>query len=225
VKLAIAHQSRPAAGEVVCGDAVVVRHDEGATLLVMIDALGHGREAALVARAAVSHCESAPIRGAAELMGSLHEALRGGRGAAASICVLRGGKLEGCGVGNVEVRVLGSAIPTVLTPGIIGHRMHKLRGFSGPLVVGDRLVCFTDGISARVPLGELRKLSPDATCAAILLGHRRPYDDASVLVADAIADDVASAGLESRSCEARAGEAGQDAKRPPGIEPRKERAG
>jgi phosphoserine phosphatase RsbX len=189
VRLAIAHHSRPAAGEVVCGDAVVVRHGDGATLLVMIDALGHGREAAVVARAAVGHLEGAPIRSAAELMTSLHEVLKGGRGAAASICVLRGGALDGCGVGNVEVRVLGSAVATVLTPGIIGHRMHKLRGFAGRLAVGDRLVCFTDGISGRVPLAELRKLSPDATCRAILLEHRRPYDDASVLVADAVADD------------------------------------
>jgi len=189
VKLAVAYQARPAAGETACGDAVIVRHDDdGAVMVAMIDGLGHGREAAQVAHTAIAHLESAPLRRASELMASLHEALRGSRGAAASICVLRGDLLDGCGVGNVEMRVLGSPIGTVLTPGIIGHRMHRLRAFEGRLVIGDRLVCFSDGISSRVPLADLRRLPPAEACAAIVLHHRRPYDDASVLVADVVAD-------------------------------------
>jgi phosphoserine phosphatase RsbX len=182
--LEIAHLTSPAHGEVSSGDAVVIRRHEDATLLAVVDVLGHGGEAAKVARTAVAFLERAPFDAAADLLLGLHAALRGTRGAAASICVVRGQHLQGCGIGNVEIRVLGSPLGILLTPGIVGQHHASLRRFEGSLAPGDRLVCFSDGISSRVPLGELRPLAPRDACAVMMRQHRRNHDDASVVVAD-----------------------------------------
>ncbi len=181
---AISSSVVPARGEHVSGDCAVVREEAGVTLIAVIDVLGHGPEAAKVAELAATHLRQGPMGAAREAIASLHERLRGTRGAAASVCVVRDRTLTGCGVGNVEIRVLGTSVPTVLTPGILGHRVHRLREFAARLSDGDRLVFFTDGISSRVPLSDLRTLPPAEACRAIMHAHRRPHDDATVVVAD-----------------------------------------
>ncbi|HVK73964.1 MAG TPA: hypothetical protein VM734_11625 [Kofleriaceae bacterium] len=182
--MTIAHLCQPAAGERRAGDAVVVRHDADATLLAVIDVLGHGDEAAKVAGVAVQHLMAAPLGRATHLVGSLHETLRGSRGAAISLAVLRGHQIDACGVGNVEARVLGSVVPMVSTPGIVGQRYQSLRECTGKLRTGDRLVWHSDGISTRVQLSDFRHLTPRDACAAIMSNHRRDHDDATVLIAD-----------------------------------------
>lgn len=181
---AIAFLSRPADGEIVCGDAVVVRHDGAVTLVAVIDVLGHGPEASKVALQAVKFLDSAPLTRAITLVNGLHDALRGTRGAAVAICVLRGFQLDACGVGNVETRVVGSRVPVISTPGIVGARVGVLRESLGRLSSGDRLVCWSDGISSRLELDSMRQLAPSDACARIMKQHRRSHDDASVVVAD-----------------------------------------
>jgi len=184
MKLAIAHRSLPASGEIRSGDAVVIRHHGDMTLVAVIDVLGHGPTAAEVADQAVHHLEQSPLGTAIEVIEGLHGALRGTRGAAAAICVMRDDQLRGCSVGNVEVRVLGSPVAVLSTPGILGQRHHRLREFVGRLVTGDRLVCFSDGISSRTPFAELRGLRRDELCAVLMQQYRRSHDDATVVVAD-----------------------------------------
>lgn len=184
MNLAVAHMTTPAQGEIENGDAIVVRRDAGATLLAVIDALGHGPEAAKVADRAVEHLARAPLAAAAAIMAGLHDALKGTRGAAASLCVVRDGRIDGCGVGNVEVRIAGGAVNVLLTPGILGHQVRSLRAFEGRLRPGDRVVCFSDGISSRLALHELHELTPYAACGLVMQRHRRTHDDATVLIAD-----------------------------------------
>ena len=188
MKLAIAHQTAPCSGEISSGDAAVIRDEDDVTMLALVDVLGHGPEAAQVAAIAVRYLSSAPLATAAGVMVGLHDALRGTRGAAAAVCLLRDDRLDGCGVGNVEVRVLGSPVAILLTPGIVGQRMHRLREFSGRLATGDRLVCFSDGIQSQTPFSELRRLPPKEACTIIMKNHRRSYDDATVVVADVESD-------------------------------------
>jgi negative regulator of sigma-B (phosphoserine phosphatase) len=184
VSPSIAYLSKPAVGEIACGDAVVVRHDGNTTMVAVIDVLGHGPEAGKVAAQAVKFLQSAPLTRAVTLVSGLHDALRGTRGAAVAICVLRGHQLDACGVGNVETRVVGSKVPVISTPGIVGARMGTLRESLGRLASGDRLVVWSDGISSRVELDAVRHLAPAEACARIMKQHRRSHDDASVVVAD-----------------------------------------
>ncbi len=177
--------SIPKLGETQSGDVAVVRTEHDRTLLAVIDALGHGPHAAEVADAASRYLRAVDLtRGALHAMEGLHEHLRATRGAAGLICLLASGTLEACGVGNVEMRCETGRLPIVLTPGVIGSRLKRPRVFGGELRSRDRVVIFSDGVSSRFSLKDVRDLSPTDACRAILDGGRRTHDDATVLVAD-----------------------------------------
>lgn len=183
--LTIAHRSRPKDGERANGDAVVLRQEGERTLLAVIDGLGHGELAALAAARAVEFLRTWPLEG--ELLAAMqgmHEALRGTRGAAASLCLLTGSLLVCCGVGNVEIRCLGAKVPILPSPGVLGARVLQFRICRGELTPGCRLVIFSDGISQRSPLDVLRRLEPEALCDELMGNHRKPTDDATVVVCD-----------------------------------------
>jgi negative regulator of sigma-B (phosphoserine phosphatase) len=175
----------PKDGEIENGDIAVVRRDEAGTLLAVIDALGHGPQAAAVSRTAAALIVESPFPdGPLPVIEALHERLRGTRGAVALVCVVRGDRLEACSVGNVEMRCWRARIPIVLTPGIVGSQLRRPRVFGGDLPDGDRIVVFSDGVSARFSLDDARELSPAEACRAIMKTHRRAHDDATVMVAD-----------------------------------------
>ena len=180
------HRSLPREGEHECGDLALVRSHGGSTLLAVIDALGHGPHAAAAAALAADHLAAAAIdAGLLPLMEGLHAALRGSRGAAAMIVLLTpDGRLRGCGVGNVELRTVGSRVPAVLTPGVLGASINRLRTFEGRVAAGDRLVIFSDGISSRMELERVRGLAPGAACDALMAQYRRNHDDSTVLITD-----------------------------------------
>lgn len=183
--LTIASRTRPKDGERANGDAAVLRQEGERALLAVIDGLGHGELAALAANRAVDYLQGWALDG--DLLGAmqgLHEVLRGSRGAAASLCLLTGPTLVCCGVGNVEIRCLGAKVPILPSPGVLGARVLQFRICRGELTPGTRLVMFTDGISQRSPLEALRRLDPEAMCDELMGNHRKPTDDATVVVCD-----------------------------------------
>jgi len=181
----MAHRTLPKAGEFANGDAVVLRAEGELALVAVIDALGHGELAAHAASKAIAYLEAWPLTGdLRDGMQGLHEALRGTRGAAASVCLLRGAQLLFCGVGNVEVRCFGSKAPILLSPGVLGARVQQFRMCRADLAAGTRLVLYTDGISQRAPFEALRPLDPEATCEELIRNHRKTSDDATVVVCD-----------------------------------------
>ena len=180
-----AQRSVPKDGERANGDAVVVRHEHGSTLVAVIDGLGHGEAAALASARASAFLAAMSLGGELELgMQGLHEALRGTRGAAATVCLLRGPTIVCCGVGNVELRCFGSKLPMLLSPGVLGARVQKFRMCRAELVVDSRLVLFSDGISQRSPLETMLHLSVEDLCEAVIREHRKPSDDATVVACD-----------------------------------------
>lgn len=194
-----AYRTSPKAGEEENGDAVLVRREDDAVTLAVIDGLGHGRLAAAAATAAVECLGRLPFGvELEEAMRAVHDALRGTRGAAAAVVQLRGPSRAGgrtplasetttlvcCGVGNVEIRCLGAKLPILLSPGVLGARVQSFRICRGELPSGARLVLFSDGISQRAPLESLRHLAPDPLCDTLMREHRKSDDDATVLVCD-----------------------------------------
>ncbi len=177
---------RPYPGERCSGDATVVRHGDAVVLFGVIDALGHGEAAADAADRAVAHLEAVSLRDSiGVIIGALDVHLRGGRGAAALVCVARGDALEGCGVGNVELRSIGMRVPVLGTPGILGRGPAvRPRVFTTRLIQGARLVLFSDGVSGRLRPDHRRELAAQAASAALLAQWGRDTDDAAVLVAD-----------------------------------------
>jgi phosphoserine phosphatase RsbX len=186
LKAAVCHLSLPKEGEADNGDAVLIREEGPRMLLALIDALGHGPGAHAVATTAVAELQVAPLDGGlAPVLDRLHRGLRNSRGAAALVCTIdEVGRLEACSVGNVELRSVGTRLPVTLTPGILGSKVRSFRIFSAQLAAGDRLVAFSDGISARSDLAQTRSIAPAQLCELLMRELRRPHDDATVLVAD-----------------------------------------
>lgn len=181
----VAYVTRPREGEVENGDRAVVCEFGDLTLLAVIDALGHGPIAALVAdtaervlRALVSAHDVAAI------FDRVHGELRGSRGCALTIAVVTPTEILTGGVGNVELRASGHKLSFVSSPGVVGGQIRKLLTQRSPRSEGGRLVLFSDGISSRCNPPAVLSLAPAAACAALLANSGKALDDATVLIAD-----------------------------------------
>lgn len=185
MRFATQHISLPCAGHTANGDVAVVRNLEDRTLVAIVDALGHGPAAGEIAARAATHLSGAELKnGALAVMENLHAALLGTRGAAAMILLLDAKTVEGCSVGNVDLRALGSYLPVVQSPGILGVRVRRYNVFKGELTPGARLVMFSDGVSSQVPVAETKDMEAGEACKHLMRGYRRSYDDATILVID-----------------------------------------
>ena len=97
-------------GEAVAGDAALAVDLPGGVLAGLMDGLGHGRDAAAVALAAIRHLKARPAADVAAVLTGLHECLRGTRGAAAAVAFAAAdGSVAWTGVGNVVARRCGPA--------------------------------------------------------------------------------------------------------------------
>ncbi|XXT24476.1 SpoIIE family protein phosphatase [Sorangium sp. So ce429] len=185
MKVAVEYTILPKDGERVSGDAAFVRASEDGCIFAVIDALGHGEHAAAAADVALKALADAPpgddVRA---LIDRLHARLRGTRGAAGMICRFRDGRLQGCGIGNVELMSHGTRVQWLQSPGILGASIGKVRIFDAQLAPGDRLAVFSDGISPRFDLSLFRGMKAAEACRALMSRHRRSHDDSTVLIAD-----------------------------------------
>lgn len=174
---------RPCVGETRSGDAGLVRTVDGVTWVLLVDALGHGEQAAAAADLAIEEAQtfSAELTIEAALL-RLHGRLTSSRGAAAALLRFGWQDLSLGGVGNVEVRTLQGPVPPYApTRGVLGHRLPPLRGNTMELVGSGTLLLFTDGIERRAPLHELRSMDADALCEMLLRSHSLEKDDAMLV--------------------------------------------
>jgi hypothetical protein len=181
-----AHVSLPMPGEIQNGDAVLVRQSvSGDTILAVIDGLGHGPDAAQASRAAIQVLSLMPFETTVlDAMQELHRELKGTRGAAGTLTIIRNFKLEICAVGNVALMCSNCSVPLVLSAGVLGHQVSKFRIGACQLTNRARLALLSDGVSTRFRLEEYKQLEPLAACQEIMARYRRKEDDATVLVAD-----------------------------------------
>lgn len=183
-----AQRTRPCAGETANGDLALVLADEAREAFVVIDALGHGPRAEEVALAAAAALRGAPLSAGVEaLFAVVHQALRGGRGAAMTAVWREGSLLRAAGVGNVGMRFVSGApvspLSLVPTDGVLGARARTLRVAEGHVTSG-RLVLHSDGISHRFDPARLAQGPLEDACARLLADHGVAHDDATVLIAE-----------------------------------------
>jgi negative regulator of sigma-B (phosphoserine phosphatase) len=187
LRIDAAHLTRPVPGEVKNGDAALVRKaiDDSEVLLAVIDGLGHGPDAAHASQLARDLLNGQPYGTKVEpALQEVHRQLRGTRGAAATVCLIKGTELQACAVGNVALLTVNCTVPLVLSAGVLGHQVARFRISNSQLHAGARLALLSDGISTRFRLDDLRALSPAQACQEIMQRYRRKDDDATVLVAD-----------------------------------------
>ncbi|MFG2193266.1 SpoIIE family protein phosphatase [Streptomyces sp. NPDC048639] len=179
----------PVEGEEECGDACAVVDTGESRTATVVDGLGHGTDAAHAARTALQTFHSSPERPLPELLAAMHRALRHTRGAAVGVLRLHDRQADYCGIGNVRVVTLsGRQVDHRMggQPGIVGWSMPSPQVRRLPLPSGATAVLHSDGVDARwahaSPLHLLR-LPPPLLSAALVHGHRRSRDDATVLTA------------------------------------------
>jgi negative regulator of sigma-B (phosphoserine phosphatase) len=173
---------RPRRGERVSGDAVLVRHAGRRLLFAVIDGLGHGEAAHHVAELGVETLIASDLAlPVAEQMDGLHDALRGTRGAAATLGTLEDNSLEITGVGNVDLRCRFGYIPFAPSPGIVGVNLRRIRTTRVDLPSQARFFVLSDGISRRLDVTTVDRLPPPEATQSLLERYGNPNDDASIL--------------------------------------------
>lgn len=179
-------------GETVCGDGWSVVETPDQSLTMVVDGLGHGRQAAEAARDAIEVFRAQADRSPAEILGAAHSALRSTRGAAMAIALVdrRRDEVRFAGVGNIAAVLLdprsGRTTSMVSRNGIVGHTMHKVQEFTYPWARDLLLVMNSDGLTSHWQLERYPGLmlrSPGLIAGVLYRDFKRGRDDVTVLVA------------------------------------------
>lgn len=183
----------PVAGERLCGDAVCCVQLPGRTVVLNVDGLGHGPEAAEAAQEAVRIFEANSARTPGELLVRVHEALKKTRGAAAAIAEISpiSGTLSYAGVGNICGIVLSKTLGKNMVShnGTLGHVMPRVQEFKVAWPRDGILIMHSDGLQTRWDLSAYPGLlarHPALIAGVLFRDFRRQRDDASVVVVKAI---------------------------------------
>jgi len=183
--------TRPLTGEVVCGDLHLLKPIRDGVLAAVVDGLGHGNEAAIAAKTAVTVLERHANEPLTALVNRCHEALTKTRGVVMTVATLRSfeNQLAWLGVGNVEAMLLRAdrrakapSDRVLLRSGLVGYQLPLLRASTLPLAPDDLLIFATDGIDAGFAEELVRGDSPQQLADRILELHCKGHDDALVLV-------------------------------------------
>jgi negative regulator of sigma-B (phosphoserine phosphatase) len=161
-------------------------------LVSVVDGLGHGPKAAVVAKTTLAALEGHAHHPLTFLLERCHKSLRGTRGVVMSLASFdSSGNMTWLGVGNVEGVLLRAGASTVsnkderlvLRGGIVGYRLPRLRPVTLPVDRGDMLIFATDGLRSGFARVEDKRGSVQQIADRIFEEHHRGTDDALVLVA------------------------------------------
>jgi anti-sigma regulatory factor (Ser/Thr protein kinase)/serine/threonine protein phosphatase PrpC len=188
-RLRVGYANRPCQGELLSGDGVLVTELGGSALIVVVDGLGHGREAHEAAKAATRLVRREPSLDLAYLMQQLDRRLQDTVGAALSLCSidLDSGVVRYLAVGNTVLRIEGERSHRIgAMTGTVGSRLKASRVETATLAPGDVLLIHTDGISERLSVEDypqLRYQSPEVVVEKVLSRYGKRHDDASIVAA------------------------------------------
>jgi anti-sigma regulatory factor (Ser/Thr protein kinase) len=181
----------PLDSETVCGDGWCVVQDGDRAMVLLVDGLGHGPNAAQAADVAIASFRGAVQRAPVEVVATMHDALRATRGAAVAVAEVRrsaaGATVHFCAVGNTVSAILGPGKPRSLASmnGTAGMQVGKLQEFVQEWDAGSSLVMHTDGITTRWRLDAWPGVlghDPAILAAVLHRDFQRPRDDSTALV-------------------------------------------
>lgn len=178
---------RSARGFSACGDATFIWSEGTAGLFAVVDALGHGPEAAASARIAAEALARGAGRPLPELFLGCDRALSGRRAVVLSAIQVREDDILFAGIGNVEVYGPPGVPRPPTAAGVVGQGLRAVREWQLPVQDGHRWVLVSDGISRRATAGGLhgaQQLAAEEAAARILQLAGREDDDAAVVVVD-----------------------------------------
>ncbi len=171
-----------------CGDIGVIRKTPDYCWLSLVDVLGHGKSAYQIACRARAWLENQPGRLPVEMIGGLHDCLKGTRGAVAAVCrlAIETGELIYAGMGNITLRIFGARPGRLVTrDGVLGYKIPAPLEKTIRLHAGDILVMSSDGVREHFePLDypDLFMGGAEQICRRFIRELSKPDDDASCIV-------------------------------------------
>jgi negative regulator of sigma-B (phosphoserine phosphatase) len=179
-------------GEGESGDLHMVCCNQHGVLIAVIDGIGHGEEAAEVAKTAAALLQSSVDEPVISLVERCHEKLRGSRGVVLSLAFVSPEQkmMTWLGVGNVHGVLVradtkrGNAKESLLLrAGVVGSKLPYLQASVLPVSHGDTVIFATDGIQSDFSTTLSARENPQRAADRILSHFRSGNDDALVLVA------------------------------------------
>ena len=171
------------------GDAFVIKHWPGHTLIAVIDGVGHGQYANRASNAACTYIETHHRQPMEDLFMGTARACRGSRGVVMAVAVFdwRTAQITFASIGNIETRVYNASRDKMFSVrrGIVGLQMPKPRVTTESWEKGSIMLMHSDGLSAHWSLKKLQPMQhlPAAAIARKLLtGHAKDQDDATIAV-------------------------------------------
>lgn len=186
--LAWASENRPCYPERLSGDLAFIRPGSEGVSLVLIDVSGHGASANQLVQILEATLQQTREQEPARLLQLLHQGCIGTRGAAAGVALVNGerAELSYAGIGNTRICLRGHAPwRGISRDGVLGERFPTPLLQRQPLVAGDVVMLYSDGISESLNLrdGALDLAADPATLAHQVIAHSgRSTDDASCIV-------------------------------------------
>jgi hypothetical protein len=182
----IAIVKAPIQGQSVSGDGYAIRTEPAGVVLVVIDALGHGQDAADVLEITLSALDLAEPSAIDRMFQLLDERLSGTRGAVAASARIspRERQLTWASIGDVQGTIASSQARTTLVgmPGILGYRSPRASPKTVPFGVGDILCMATDGVLPGFAV-EVQSISGLEKVARLVETFMKPDDDSLALLA------------------------------------------
>ncbi|KUI96660.1 SpoIIE family protein phosphatase [Vibrio sp. MEBiC08052] len=182
----------PCLGESESGDGLLVRENDAGLMVAIIDVLGHGPEAARLAREMEGYldgCFNTQLSDQLpQLLEQMHDYFRGSLGAAVTLVSfdIQTRCFQGVGVGNTLMRKCGDDwISYFAQPGVVGEMIPTLNVFQGLFGNNERFLLTTDGIKENLDLRQCHfvQYRPLPQFASFLVEHfGKPHDDITVMV-------------------------------------------
>jgi len=144
-------------GQSESGDRHLVCCHETGILIAAIDGIGHGEEAGVAAKAAVSLLKTRADEQVISLVQKCHENLRMTRGVVLSLASINPlhGMMTWIGVGNVQGALMRTGASKgiveqelLLRAGVVGSQLPPLQAAVLPIAEGDTLIFATDGVKS-----------------------------------------------------------------------------
>lgn len=192
--LQVAGMAIPYPGERLCGDAWAHHQASERTVILLVDGLGHGMQAAEASEEAVAVFWKRVDRPPGEILSYVHEGLKKTRGAVAAVAEIRPHEkiVTYAAVGNTAASMVNNqgSKSLVSHSGTLGVAAPKIQEFKIDWSPDSIFVMHSDGLQTRWDLSSYSGLlarHPAVIGAALFRDFRRQRDDASVVVAKAAA--------------------------------------
>jgi anti-sigma regulatory factor (Ser/Thr protein kinase) len=189
-RMVVGSSGRPLAGEDVSGDAWAMRREDGVSVFIVADGLGHGIQASEASAEAISAFRTSQETTPTLLVQRVHRALRGTRGAAVAVASLDHNKsvVRYAGIGNIAGSVVSPAKTQFMIShnGTAGHEATHFQEFLYPFPESSVLIMHSDGLSTSWNLAAypgLRWRHPAVIAGTLYRDASRQRDDALIVVA------------------------------------------